>query len=412
MGIKNQLFSKNQWSIVAAQQRKVLEEEINNMDDDQLLTTAIHELCNYFAQKCRISIPILHRDQIFVEQREAQIDVSSERARYLQDRARPFLVTGTVVEVSVPFDGDPQCFEMQPTTFTFHPPHGEVRDHLLVFHVEGIDLVADVVRAQIQKTITDVSQNLRYLQTDAERFNGNLYSYANQLVEQRRKKLLTDRNLVAGLGFKLKERSEVRLPPPGETRSRLIPTLPPAASASNRAEPALTEDDFEQILENLQNTAQSLRYSPSLLASCSEETLRSHFLVQLNAQYDGKSAGETFKFEGPSDIFVRAEGKSIFMAECTFWAGARSFAETLNQLLAKESWRDAKVALIIFNRTHDFPQMLEAIRVTSKNHSNFKRQLPQLEETIFPCVLAQREDRTREMYLTVLAFDLSSPASP
>jgi hypothetical protein len=389
--------------MVAAQHRKLLEEEVNNMDDDQLLNTAIHQLCNYFADKCKFTIPVLQRDKIYIDQREAQIDISSERNRYLKERGRPFLVTGTLVEVFVPFEGDPECFHMQPSTFTFHPPFGDIEENVLIFYIEGVDLVADVVRSQIQKTITEVMQNLRYLQTDADRFNGNLYSYANALVEQRRKKLLTDRNLVAGLGFTLRARSEV--PPVPEVRRRLTPTLPPPNITSYKAEPALAVQDYEQILEILQNTAQLLSFSPSILTTIDEEALRSHFLVQLNAHFDTRSS-ETFKFEGPSDILLRADGKNVFMAECKFWSGSRAFAETLNQLLGYESWRDAKVALIIFNRTKEFPQVLAAIRATIKSHSNFKRQLPQLSETTIPFVFAHRVDRSREMTLTVLAFDV------
>jgi hypothetical protein len=38
-----------------------------------------------------------------------------------------------------------------------------------------------------------------------------------------------------------------------------------------------------------------------------EEDLRQHFLVQLNGQYEGQATGETFNFQGKTDILIRAE---------------------------------------------------------------------------------------------------------
>jgi hypothetical protein len=58
-----------------------------------------------------------------------------------------------------------------------------------------------------------------------------------------------------------------------------------------------------------------------------EEDLRQHFLVQLNGQYEGRATGETFNFEGKTDILIRAERKNIFIAECKFWDGPDSLTK-------------------------------------------------------------------------------------
>jgi hypothetical protein len=347
------------------------------------------------------------RDKIVVDQREAQIDISNDRTRYVKDRSRPLLVPGTLVEVSVPFAGDPQCFNVQPTTYTFYRPRGGVQDNVLILQIEGVDLIADMVRAQIQQSITEISQNLSYLQTDADRFNGNLYSYAHALLGQRRRKLLTDRNLVSALGYKLKPRSsDPSTDEPPEARRKLAPLLPTASAIPFKPEPTLTLKDYERILEVLMNTTNLLAYSPSLFASMDEETLRSHFLVQLNRHFEGKTQGETFSFEGKTSIFIRTQGKNIFIAQCKHWSGSMRLVESLNQLLGYASWRDTKAVLIILNRNHGFSQMIESIREMLKSHSNFKRELPQLSDTTFPYLFAHRDDRNREMLLTVLAVDM------
>ena len=368
------------------------------MDENMLLNTPIHELCNYLAQKYRTSIPILKKDQIIIDQHAAQVPLSI-------DRTQSRRVAGTVVNVAVPFDGDPQCFHMQPTTFTFHPPRGDVQDNFVIFQLEGVGLVADVVRAQTQQVITAIEQNLKYLQTDTNRFNGNLYSYANLLVDRQRKKALSDPDATPASGFKLKNR-DADLPSDsiGEERRALTPVLP--LPTQIKATPTLALKDYEQILQLLQTTSQTMRHSPSVLKTMDEAALRAYFLIQLNARFDGIGSGETFAFLHTSNICIRVDGKNIFVAECKFWAGPEIYAATLNQLLAYENWRDAKAAIMVINRDHAFAEMVDTLRTATRNHSSFKRELSQLSDTTFIYGFAPRDEPNREILLTVLAFDV------
>jgi len=107
-----------------------------------------------------------------------------------------------------------------------------------------------------------------------------------------------------------------------------------------------------------------------------------------------------------TDILIRSEGKNIFIAECKFWFGPKKLIETIDQLLGYSSWRDTKVAIIVFNRNKDFSKVLESIQETSKGHSNFKRKIAFTSETMFYYVFAHRDDPNRELLLTVMAFDV------
>jgi hypothetical protein len=137
-----------------------------------------------------------------------------------------------------------------------------------------------------------------------------------------------------------------------------------------------------------------------------EEDLRSHFLVQLNGAFKGQATGETFNFQGKTDILMRFEGKNVFIAECKFWKGEKSFLETLDQLLSYLSWRDTKAAVLIFNRNADFSAVLAKIRETAPKHPLFKRDGGASGASAFRYVFAQPNDRNREIILTVLAFDI------
>jgi hypothetical protein len=401
------LFSSVDWFSVQEDQKKRLIDEVTSVDGNRLLNTSVDDLCDYFEEKYRIEVPVLHEDQIVADQQEIQIDVSQDSMRFMRDRSRPFFVPGTAVEITVPFDGEAEAFKIRPTTYTLSPPIGEVRGSTLVLMIQGTDLKAKQVRAEIDRMLTEIKSYLENLRRNAEGFNGQLRQLAREAIERRRQKLLADQNLVAALGFRLKERqdsTQTYVTP--QVRRKITPTLPPASTAPFKPEPTLSPDDYDHILSVIQNMALVMERSPSAFAAMDEESLRSHFLVQLNGHYEGQATGETFNYEGKTDILIRAEGKNIFIAECKYWGGPKKLTETLDQLLNYSCWRDTKVAVIIFNRRKNFSSVLDAIPATVEAHQNCKRALGRNSETSFRYIFAHRDDPNREMILTVLAFDV------
>ena len=311
------------------------------------------------------------------------------------------------IEVSVPFTGEAEGFTIQPTTYSLNPPRGDVRGGTLILSIIGIDLEASKVRQEIDNELDRIGSYLTSLRGNAERLNSELDSIARQCIEQRREKLLADQNLVASLGFKLKQRPDspkTYVAP--EVRRKITPKLPPASSLPYKPEPTLDEGDYEHILEVIENMTQVMERSPSAFSAMDEESLRSHFLVQLNGHYEGQATGETFNYEGKTDILIRSDGKNIFIAECKFWNGPKKLTETIDQLLGYSSWRDTKVAVIIFNRNKDFTNVLEAIRLAANEHPNRKCELDSFSETSFRFSFSHHDDANRELTLTIVAFDV------
>ena len=134
--------------------------------------------------------------------------------------------------------------------------------------------------------------------------------------------------------------------------------------------------------------------------------MRQHFLVQLNGQYEGQATGETFNFEGKTDILIRVDGKNIFIAECKFWTGPSSLTKTIDQLLGYTSWRDTKTSILLFNRNRNLTTVLNRIPEVVKSHSLFKRDCDYDSETGFRYIFANRDDENREIVLTILVFDV------
>jgi hypothetical protein len=248
---------------------------------------------------------------------------------------------------------------------------------------------------------------LEWTAKDASSFNSSVREKAQQRIETRREKLLKDQGLVASLGFPLRRREGVpqTYVVPTVRRKILLPVPSPSVSPFV-PEPTLDMKEYEHILTVISNMVKVMERSPKAFRGMKEEDLRTHFLVQLNGQYEGQASGETFNFEGKTDILIRVEGKNIFVAECKFWDGPKSLTEALDQLLSYVTWRDTRTALLVFNRDREFSTVLSKIPEVVKAHSNFKRETPFESETGFQFILHHRDDRNRELILTALAFDV------
>ena len=146
--------------------------------------------------------------------------------------------------------------------------------------------------------------------------------------------------------------------------------------------------------------------SPTTFHAMNEEQIRTLILVYLNGHYKGEATGETFNYDGKTDILIRSGNRNIFIAECKFWRGPKKLLEAIDQMLSYVAWRDTKTAILIFSRNRNFTRVLSKIPGVVKEHSCYKRDCEYDFNTGFRFVLRRPDDPARELTLTVLAFDL------
>lgn len=401
------LFEKLDWFSVEQTQTNALKSEISLMDGDRLLNTSVEDLCDYLLNKYKFEVPLLYENKIVVDQNEVNIDVSHDSSRDIRNRSRPFYIKGTEIEVTIPFDGFPEIFKINPNYFSSNPPRAMVRNQKIILKISGTDLSKDDVKNSISSTISNIKGYLSNLQSKFSEWNSKIPQLSKQQIEQRRKKLLADKNLLNSLGFALKVRpgSEKTYQAPN-VRKRIRPSPPQASGDSYKPEPELSINDYNYILKVIENMAEVMERSPSAFTSINEEALRTHFLVQLNGHYEGQATGETFNFEGKTDILIRSNGKNIFIGECKFWNGPKKLLDTIDQILNYSSWRDTKVAIIIFSRIKEFSKVLEAIPKAVLKHKHFKREIGQISETHYKYIFSHRDDSNREIHLSILVFNV------
>lgn len=254
-----------------------------------------------------------------------------------------------------------------------------------------------------------IRDHLQWLAEDVATFNASLRPIAKTQLDFRRRKLQNDRSVVESLGFPMKVRDNAAQTYTLPVVRRKIPSPAPKATPS-QPEPYLETQDYEHILSVIGNMVLVMEKSPKAFRMLKEEDFRFHFLVQLNGHYEGQATGETFNFDGKTDILINVKGKNIFVAECKIWRGAATLNNSINQILGYTTWRDTKTAILLFNRNKNFSSVLSQIPQVVRAHPNFVQELsydPSIfAETGFRYILHHRDDKDRKLTLTVLAFEV------
>ena len=401
------LFGGDELSAALAHQTALIKKEIGGVSANHILHATDQELGDYFFDKYIVNIPNLDEENITVSHGDAQIDVRHRFEYVVHDRSQPTYVSGTRISFFVPYQGDKILFELRPSSFTFSAPHGIVREDELEFRYESTN--ASSIGQGFQNDLAKVKKYLGFITSDVEPFNAQIREFAIQQISSRRNKLLEDQKVVESLGYRLRQRVDsAQTYKSPKVRRRVRPTFRPSQQSLPDPHPILEVEEYDHILSVIANMAQVIERSPKMFKGMGEEELRQHFLVQLNGHYEGNATGETFNYYGKTDILIRERGKNIFVAECKFWDGPKSFSDAIDQLLDYVSWRDTKTALLIFNRNKDLSAVLNRIQSAMAEHSHLKREIAFASETGFRYVLGHPNDDAKDVYLTILVFEVPS----
>ena len=403
------LFSRGDIFSVIQGHTDSLKKKVQSIPANTLLNASEQDLIQAVIEEFRLHVPVIKDDDIYIAHAgETQVDVSRDpMRRFIYDaHSGPAYVPGNKTVIAVPFEGDSGFFKIRPQSYNLNPPCGEITKNEILLTYVRTDQNAGAIKQEYQRTVASIKQYLASLSQSAAEFNNQLEGFVTSQIKTRKERLLADAGMTAALGLPLKKREGTPLTysVPVNRRAPKIEQLKPVGAY--KPEPALANEDYEEILRIMHNMVQVMELSPQAFHNMGEEDLRSHFLVQLNGAFKGQATGETFNFQGKTDILIRVEGKNVFIAECKFWKGEKALLATLDQLLSSLSWRDTKAAVLVFNRNADFSAVLAKIRETVPKHPHFKRDRDTSGETVFSYAFAQPNDSNREIILTVLAFDI------
>jgi hypothetical protein len=399
------LFCEGDLSATLRAQVEKLRAEIDGFASDYILKVSFDDLTNHLADKFHMESISLLKDDIHIgDSGDITVDMSHD-FRYGGQATH---VPATFAEFVVPFTGNPVVFRLKPSTYNYNPPRAKIIGQELHLRYTNVEHNATAMRAGFDNDLKNIEQFLQWGNGDIQRYNQDLGQTVRQQLNYRKEKFLKDKGLVEALGFPIKARDGgAQTYPAPVTRKKLPIQRPTVASGAFKPEPRLEMEHYEHILSVISSMVQVMERSPQAFAKMGEEDLRTQMLVQLNGHYEGQATGETFNYEGKTDILIRSEGRNIFIGECKIWKGAEIFKATVDQLLGYAAWRDTKTAIILFNRNKNTSAVISQIPDLVKEHANFKREIASYKhESGFRFILHHRDDKNHELTLTVLIFDV------
>jgi hypothetical protein len=247
-----------------------------------------------------------------------------------------------------------------------------------------------------------------YLKRDVDNHNTSAPNRIREALSRKTALSKAAVGAVAALGIPLKKRdTEPTFIIP--TKRRENPAKrPTVAPGKYEPEPVLDEKEYQYILEVMKSMSLVIERNPSSFSSLNEETIRDHFLLQLNGHYEGSATGETFNASGKTDILIRVDNKNVFIAECKFWRGSKSFDEAIDQLLGYLTWRDSKCAIIIFNKTKDSNTVRQKMHEVMSLRPNHRKTVFHRADGDSRYVLVKDSDLGREIFVTTQLYDMPS----
>lgn len=401
------LFVKYDLVATLDAERRLLEARIAEYGAETFQGFDPDELAHYLEQEFTVDSPQLLRDEFSFDEKPVRVDVRNDDRYDAWGRSEPVRVEGVEVTYHLPFDGQPELFECHSGTIFLggHPSEGVVDGSaiLVSFRVPERDIGR--IKQRFRENMGSIERDLGAVSNKVLTWNQQLPELVRDAIEKRRTRIS---RLASSLTIPLRKRPEAeRNSALRGTKERKV-LLPPS-----HTEPYLRFAHYEEILTTIQSVGNTLERAPSAFAHMGEEDLRYQFLVPLSADYEDGAGAEVFNYKGKTDILIRHKGHTVFIAECKIWKGKASLRNAIDQLLGYTTWRDTKVALLIFNKNRDFSSVLAQIPAVVKEHPAFVAEQDYALETGFRFVLSHPDDQQRQITITILAFEIpTAPDAP
>jgi hypothetical protein len=314
-----------------------------------------------------------------------------------------------VIKFHVPISGNVQLLHCMPSSRILWTMDIEVNHDEFCFEIINFRDNADEIVRIKNENIRSILQQYENVKAEVERANASLDQYVRNVFSARKQRIQKSSGVLASLGVPIKKSSAVSatfsVPAPQKRKKPLL-NKPSVKEAGFTPEPSLDQDTYVEILKLIHDVGKEFERLPSLYAGKEEEHLRDHFLMMLEPNFEGSATGETFNKTGKTDILLRHEGSNVFIGECKFWKGEKSYLATISQLLGYLTWRDSKAAVIMFVPNKDFTSVIVTAKEASTKHTNFLKYVDEKDETWFNYEFHLDGDRNRVVKLAVMLYHI------
>ena len=390
--------------------------EVDEMSDAEIVSCNFNEFADYLADKYYIDPIILFETNI--EKKLSKIKVKRENLlRGHPDERDFFEIDGVKITFKIPYDGDPNLFEIQPSSFIFLnfstqnfviPYDENCGSFTLDFEYTNQELedkgeaMNEFVQKQFEHAFRNYKTMIGYVNKEVASYNNSLIGLSLRFLEDRKKK--ADSFSVISDELKIPlicSKNAPNIKPIQLKRIIRQPSTKPTVTRIT-SEPYISDSDYDNINNIISMCGTTMEKTARTYFANTEEELRDHLLAALNTHYDAVT-GETFRKIGKADIHIEFQNKAAFIGECKIWHGERLFRSAIQQVLNYSTWRDLKVSVIVFNKENrSFQHILSKIKIwVDANVISYT----QPKANIWKCRY-HRQDMNVDIQLSILAFDL------
>ena len=403
------LFRGEMWHEFAEDRKEKAIDEMRKIDPVIFESNTLEEIKQNFRDKYLIERIVLLEDSKTKEIIEEDLDYYDDMAEAIGYDGH-IKIPGYKVIIHIPFTGDEKLFRVTPSVCSMSYRKGDVLGNVLStslqFYERDVDDEGKRIDSDIGKLMDSLKTEITRINNDVDSFNKEFAQEIDKHIDLRLSKIKKMQSIKTALKIPIEPSSG---PSPLNKISIAIKKFAPLSTKSSNADGAyVSNEDYEAILETIRSCGQSLEVNTAAKGR-GEEEIRDIFLTCLGASIKpgaGFAGGELFHVNGKTDIAIPFENKATFIAECKLWKGEKYIDDGIDQLMNYASWRDVKVALLIFNIDNkNFSSIQDKISSIFKNRSDFIKEIVQREGE-WRFVLQKSDDDYRQITFHVFAFDL------
>ncbi|WP_405282249.1 hypothetical protein [Methanobrevibacter sp.] len=355
--------------------------EIRSRTDEYILQVDEDKYIEYLVEKYRYELLTFYFDKESIEE------------------------NNNTITYYLPFDGDKELLEFRPNPCRMWTRRIFLKNNCVCFN---IDYTTDSRQMynEIEKVKNNIQNQYNNLEKEVNDYNSSLRPRITTYFKSYKERIIEKNNTIASIGIPLRRKNDAQTYAVSTPEKKKILHLEPKVIENTMLEPTVSQEDYNFILKLIYDGGKVFERLPSTSSNKDEETLRDHLIFILTPHFEGSVTGETFNKSGKTDILLRYKNTNVFVAECKFWRGIKSYYAAIDQLLSYLTWRDSKTALILFVDNKEINPVIEQINNKTENHENFIRKNKPTSESWLNYTFHLNDDKSREIKLAVLIFHI------
>ena len=399
-----QSFNEISNSSFKDQLKSLVKKEINGQSKEYILNIEEVEYLEYLKDEFTLEPLKIHDDTEVIEP-----PITVKERNYYERLGREYETEAYEFTIKYNYEGSAVLFKIQPNpwTMTSHEISVNEQQNTVSFKFRLYEKNADKFNNEKNSTYRSAFVNIENINKNVPEINAEILNKINTTFYRRKEELKKENDFFAAINIKINEETKSVFTVP-TVRKKDLPRLSKSSKKEFTSEPSISQDMYIDILKVINDLGKGMERKPSLYQNKNEEQLRDYFVMFLETRYEAITAtGETFNRGGKTDIILKYanDGSNLFVAECKFWHGSSEFLKAISQLFDRYlTWRDSKVALILFVTNKDFSNILHTVRNDIKNHPYYLKENGVHEESSFGYVFHLPQDKYKEVFLEVIVF--------